>query len=36
MSRQMIQNETKSGQREVFAIPEELFERATGMNSRTR
>jgi hypothetical protein len=32
----MIQNETKSGQREVFRILEELFERATGMNRRTR
>jgi hypothetical protein len=32
MNRQMIQNETKSGQREFFAILEEFFQRATGMN----
>ena len=32
----MIQNETKSGQREVFALLGELFQRATGLNRRAR
>src|SRR5580698_10535860 len=36
MTRQMIQNETKSGQREFLAVLEEFFQRAAGMNRRTR
>jgi len=36
VNRQMIQNETKSGQREFFAILEEFLQRAPGMNRCTR
>ena len=36
MTRQMIQDETKSGPREFLALLEEFFQRATGMNRRTR
>ena len=36
MSRQMIQNDAKSRPREVFAILEEFFQRATRLERRTR